>query len=207
MAAATSLALLVGCGGGSQPPLAAAPSARHVSPAAVEPPVLPAGSFDQAKERAELAAAQAARQAGDGAQARAQAEAAVAHWPSDLAAWDELQADCQALKDESCRQHAAFFRAKVEFVSGLAPRVAVLGFQTIAEEPPGTRVGGFTYDQATIDTARRLWAFYHSIDPLNAQRQEAEGETFTERYPYGPTALAIGIVAGVLTLAKELANK
>ena len=142
----------------------------HVSPDPAVVPRLPPGSFDHAKEQDELAAARAARLAGDAARARAAAEAAIAHWPADLAAWDELSADCAALKDDPCQRYAAFFRAKVEFVATLPPRAAVLGFASLADNPVGTQSGNYVYDRRTLDTALRLASFYDAQDQLRDVR-------------------------------------
>jgi type II secretory pathway pseudopilin PulG len=142
----------------------------HVSPPSVAVPRLPPGSFDRDKAHDEIAAAAAARQAGDTAHARALAEAAVAHWPADLAAWDELAADCTALKDDLCQRYAAFFRAKVDFVDALPPRIAVLGFASLADNIVGTHSGDYVYDRRTLDTALRLASFYDEQDQLRDVR-------------------------------------
>jgi len=144
--------------------------ATHVSPPPVVVPRLPPGSFDRAKAQEELAAARAARLAGDAGRARAAAEAAVAHWPADLAAWDELAADCAALKDDLCQRYGAFFRAKVDFVATLPPRIAVLGFASLADNPVGTQSGNYIYDRRTLDTALRLASFYDEQDQLRDVR-------------------------------------
>ena len=142
----------------------------HVSPPPVTVPQLPPGSFDRARAAGERAAAAAARQAGDPARARTEAEAAVADWPADLAAWDELAADCAALKDELCQHYAAFFRAQVDFVEKLPPRVAVLGFASLAANPVGTHSGNYIYDRRTLETALRLASFYDEQDQLRDVR-------------------------------------
>lgn len=142
----------------------------HVSPPPVAVPHLPAGSFDRDKAHDETVAAAAARQAGDAGRARALAEAAVAHWPADLAAWDELTADCAALNDEPCRRYAVFFRAKVDFVDTLPPRIAVLGFASLADNTVGTHSGDYVYDRRTLDTALRLASFYDEQDELRDVR-------------------------------------
>ncbi len=208
-AATAALALLAGCSESATQQAKAPTSSKHSSPAPVEPPTLPAGSFDQAKAQAELTTAQAAREAGNAAEARRQAEAAVDHWPGDPAAWAELQTDCQSLADVECSRYAAFFQAKIEFLKGLPARAGVLGFQNIAEEPTGTKAGAYTYDERTIVTARRLWAFYHQQDPMAAKRDQPMDEepSFAEEYPYAPAVLVIGAGAGLLTAAKSLANK
>ena len=107
----------------------------------------------------------------------------------------ELQTDCQALNDDPCRHYAAFFRAKIDFVSTLPARAAVLGFQTIAEEPVGRTTGtAITYDQKTVDMARRLWAFYNANDPLKGRRDAPDGPSFYDEYPmprrWSPAALS-----------------
>jgi hypothetical protein len=142
----------------------------HVSPPPVAVPRLPPGSFDYDKAHEELAAAQAARGANDAAHARALVEAAVAHWPADLAAWDELAADCAALKDDLCQRYAAFFHAKVDFVGTLPPRIAVLGFASLADNTVGTHSGDYVYDRRTLDTALRLASFYDEQDELRGVR-------------------------------------
>ncbi len=143
---------------------------NHVSPPPVAVPRLAAGSFDRARAESELAAAAAARQAGDVPRARSEAEAATAHWPAELAAWDELAADCTLLKDDPCQRYAAFFRAKVEFVDTLPPRIAVLGFASLADNAVGTRSGNYVYDRRTLDTALRLASFYDEQDNLRDVR-------------------------------------
>jgi hypothetical protein len=192
--------------GGGQPAWAQQ-AGRRPSPAPVAPPSVPPGTFDQAKEQSELAAAQAARAAGNAGQARPLAEAAIGHWPGDAGAWGELAADCQALKDDTCRQRAAFFQAKVDYVNSLPARVAVLGFQNLAEEPVGTSTTGIVYDQQVIDTARLLWAFYNTRDAMLAQREAPPEPSFADEYPLVPMTLVVGVVAGLLTGAKSLANK
>jgi hypothetical protein len=145
-------------------------SSGHVSPPPVEVPRLPPGTFDAARGQAEREQAAALRRAGNAAEARAHAEQAVALWPADLGAWDELGADCALLNDLACQRYAAFFHAKVEFVSTLPPRVAVLGFASLNAAGPGVKVGDYTYDQKTLDTALRLASFYDEQDQLRGTR-------------------------------------
>lgn len=208
VAAASALALLSGCATGGEQTGKPLRQSKRVSPAPVEAPTLPPGTFDQAKERSELAAAQAARQAGDASKARQLAEEATNHWPGDAAAWDELKTDCQATGDTECADYAAFFRAKIDYVKPLPAKAAQLGFQSLAEEPAGPKSEGFTYDERTVETARRLWAFYHLQDTARASLDKpVDEETFSEKYPYAPALLVIGIGAGVLTGIKSLADR
>lgn len=181
---------------------------RHASPTAVPAPVLPEGTFDQERARQSLAAAQAARQAGQLPEARHQAELAIEAWPADPAAWQLLVDICQAGGDLTCRRQADFFRAKVEYANTLPTRAAVLGFQTIVEEPEGTTGSGITYDRKSHEAATRLWAFYDAQDALKSRRgmPPSDGATFAERHPYAPAILVIGVVAGVLTEANALAK-
>ena len=196
MTALTALALLGGC---AETLPARVKAAHHrVSPPAVAPPPMAADAFDHARERQDLAAATAARAA---------AETAVAAWPVDIAAWEELEADCQALGDHSCQQYAAFFRAKLEYTSNLPVRVATLGFQTIAETPVGTRVDSMVYDQATIDMAQRLWTFCYRVDTVRTHSDTPPEESFSEKYPYAPALAVVGVGAGILSGIKSLANK
>lgn len=152
------------------PPATKAPSHEHISPPTLVVQDMPPGTFDRDKETAEVAAAKAARAAGDYAGARRSAETAIGHWPADPAAWTELAADCFAASDAACQNYAAFFRAKIDFTNTLPPRAGVLGFANIAESPVGTMSGNYRYDQRTIDTARRLEAFYDEQDPLRGHR-------------------------------------
>ncbi len=203
------VALLAGCAEAPQQQAKAPSAHRHVSPEPVEPPTLPPGSFDHAAAAGELAAAGAARQAGNPALARQAAEAAVDHWPADRAAWQELQTDCQALGDASCVQYAAFFGAKIEFVATLPAKAAVLGFQSMVEtvEDEEDEGGNPRYDPRTVDMARRLWAFYHVEDIAASTPQQPTEPSFSEKYPYAPMLLVGGIVGGLLTGIKTLANK
>jgi hypothetical protein len=207
LALATVLALLAGC---AETPIKTAQvptQHRHVSPAAVAAPELPGDSFDQARGRSQLAVAEAARLAGHPAEARQSAEASIDSWPSDSAAWTELETECRTLKDEPCQNRAGFFLAKIDYLKDLPARAAVLGFQTIAEEPLGTKSGDVVYDQKTIDLARRLWSFYDTQDPMKAMRDQSEEDSFADRNPYAPALLTAGVVAGALTAVKSLAGK
>jgi hypothetical protein len=202
----TAAALLAGCAE-TPPPAVAQSKHRHVSPAPVEPPAFPPDSFDQARSGGDLAAAIAARQAGDPAAARARAEAALEAWPVELAAWEELETDCRLLADRSCEQYAAFFHAKIAFTAELPVRVATLGFQTIAENPVGTKTEAMVYDDSTIAMARRLWAFSARRDPSRMHSDSPVEESFSEKYPYAPALLVIGVGAGLLSGIKALANQ
>jgi hypothetical protein len=146
------------------------PTANHVSPPPVTVPQMPKGTFDEAAGHGERQAATSSRLAGNPAEARAHAEKAALFWPADLSAWDELAADCGLLKDLACQRYAAFFRAKVEFVATLPPRVAVLGFASLNAAGVVVKVGDYTYDQRTLDTALRLASFYDEQDQLREAR-------------------------------------
>ena len=168
---AACLAVLAGCARNAEikkSPLAA--SSNHVSPPPVAVPHMPPGTFDQAAAHGEVAAAVAARLAGDGAAARRSSEAAIAPWPADLSAWDELARDCRAVNDETCVGYAIFFHAKVEFVANLPPRVGVLGFASLASAKLSDHTGNYVYDQRTFDTALRLASFYDEQDALREAR-------------------------------------
>ena len=204
---ATAVALLAACADASEKKVAKTSSPKHVSPAPVPVPLMPAGTFDHAKEANELAAARTARASGDNLRAHGMAEAAVNHWPGDIAAWAELQAANQALGDDPGQRYADFFHNKIEYVNPLPARVAVLGFQNIAEQPPGTTAGGYVFDQRTIAMARRLEAFYNSLDPVVAQRNAPAEPSFGDKYPYLDELGVGAVVAGVLTVAKSAANK
>ena len=145
-------------------------TANHVSPPPVTVPRLPPGSFDAAASRSERAEAASFRSANDVARARAHADRAVMLWPGDVDAWTELAADCAALNDLHCQRYAGFFRAKVEFVSTLPPRIAVLGFASLDASGVGVKVGDYVYDQQTLDTALRLASFYDEQDQLRDAR-------------------------------------
>ncbi len=180
---------------------------NHVSPPQVAPPSLPADSFDQAKAEASLAVAVAARQQGDWPAARAAAEASLAWWPVSITAWEELIAACDALHDAEGERYARFFHAKLLVLNGLPMRVASLGFQTVAENPPGSRSDSVTYDHRTLMMAARLWVFCSKDDPAKSGAPEPVQESFDDAYPYAPALLVIGIGAGLLTGIKSLANK
>ena len=180
---------------------------RHASPPSVPAPELPAGTFDRDRAAAALNEAVSARQAQQLTEARRQAEAAIDAWPADPAAWQALAQICQTLGDQTCQRQAAFFQAKVDYANTLPPRAAVLGFQTIAEQPVGSAGTGITYDQKSLEAAKRLWAFYNVQDTRKSDRDAPTEKTFMEEYPYGPAALAVGIIAGGLTAAKSLANQ
>jgi len=145
-------------------------ASTHVSPTPPIVPRLPAGTFDEARARGELLKAQAARLSGDSAGARQAAEAAAADWPADAAAWAELAVDCRATGDDLCGRYADFFQAKVDFVNPLPPRVAVLGFATLAGDTVGTHSGDYVYDQRTLDMAARIASFYDQRDAISAIR-------------------------------------
>jgi hypothetical protein len=148
----------------------------HVSPTPPNVPHMPPGTFDQARAQGELRQAQAARLAGDPQGARRAAESAVADWPGDAAAWEELAADCRAGADEVGARYADFFAAKIDFVSTLPPRVAVLGFATLAAGTVGTHTGDYVYDQRTLDTAQRIASFYDERDAVAAFRIPPKAE-------------------------------
>ena len=169
--AALVAAALAGCARNTELKHATlAPSSTHVSPPPVAVPRLPPGTFDQGKERADLAAAERARSAGNASAARRADEAAVADWPGDAAAWKALAADCRNAGDESCARYADFFAAKIDFVATLPPRAAVLGFATLATAGEGARSGDYIYDRRTLDTALRLASFYDEQDRMREVR-------------------------------------
>jgi hypothetical protein len=206
--ALTAAALLSACAETTPPPVkTAGTERRHVSPPSVPAPVLPDGSFDHVRANAALTAAMAARTAGQLPDAKLQTEAAIDAWPANAAAWRFLADICQNTGDESCRRYAAFFQAKVEFANALPARAAVLGFQNIAEEPEGANVNGVSYDRKSLDAARHLWAFYNVLDTRKDGREAPTEPSWTEKYPYGSAALAAGVIAGALTLAKTVASK
>jgi type II secretory pathway pseudopilin PulG len=198
--------LMAGCAE-QQVTVAKAHHRNHVSPPAVEPPEWPADSFDQAKAEAALAAARQAREQGDAAAARLSAEAALASWPVTIEAWEELRLDCQAQGDSECQHYANFFHAKLLMLSGLPMRAASLGFETIAENPEGTKVENTVYDRRTLDMAERLWVFCHQKDPVRPKNGEPMQESFDDAYPYVPALVVIGVGAGLLSGIKAIANK
>ena len=79
-----------------------------------------------------------------------------------------------------------------------------LGFQNIAEEEVGTQAGNFTYDQAAIDMARRLWAFYGRAG--SAETVASHGKTWGEEHPFTSMTVIGGTVAGILTGIKSAAK-
>jgi hypothetical protein len=169
LATLVALALLSGCARELEVKRAFGQS-NHVSPT---PPVvakLPPGTFDQQRGQSELLKARETRLAGDAAGARRLAEAAVADWPGDATAWEELGADCRGLGDQVCAGYADFFGAKVDFINAQPPRVGVLGFATLAQGQVGTHTGDYVYDQRTLDTAARLASFYDERDALSPLR-------------------------------------
>ncbi|HEY1722664.1 MAG TPA: hypothetical protein VGG27_15575 [Magnetospirillaceae bacterium] len=171
LAVVLATAVLVGCNRAEETKGTLFPSSSsHVSPPPVAVPRLPPGSFDAAQSRAERGEAARLRQANDAAAARGHAEHAAMLWPADLAAWDELKADCTALNDVTCERYADFFHAKIEFVTPLPPRMAVLGFASLNASGLGVKVGDYTYDQQTLDTALRLASFYDEQDQLRDAR-------------------------------------
>ena len=198
--------LLAGCAD-QQVTVAKAHHRTHVSPPAVEPPAWPADSFDQAKADAALNAARQARLQGDPAAARLAAETALAAWPVTIDAWEELILDCRALADSQCQQYATFFHAKLLELSGLPMRAAALGFETMAENPEGTKIDNTIYDRRTLDMAERLWVFCHQKDPVRDKGGEPTQESFDEAYPYAPALAVIGVGAGLLSGIKAVANK
>lgn len=189
---------------------------KRVSPEAVPAPTVPAGTFDKARSQSYLAQARSAEAASNLADARTFAQYAVDSWPGDTDAWSELQTICHAQKDADCADRAAFFHDKVEYANPLPARVGVLGFQSIAEEEasaPAKKGKGKTsdsgdYDQATIDTARRLWAFYNTQDPALQRKDVPETPPgWTENYPYVTMIGVGGVAAGVIAGVKSIANK
>jgi len=151
-------------------------SFNHVSPTPPVVPRLPPGTFDQARAQTERTHAAAARLSGDAAGARKAAEAAAADWPGDPDNWRELAADCRALDDNACALYADFFGAKVDYVNGLPPRAATLGFASLAQGEVGTHTGDYVYDRRTLDTAARLASFYDARDPISAIRIAPKAE-------------------------------
>jgi hypothetical protein len=179
----------------------------HVSPPFVEPPVLPAGSFDQARAAQRLLDGKEALQRGDLGAAQAATEQALASWPVAIEGWEQLIELCQRQDDQSCRRYATFYHAKLVMLNGLPMRAAALGFESVAANPPGTKVDDTVYDQRMLDMATRLWVFCSREDPSRATAPEPTETSFVEAYPYAPTLLVIGIAAGLLTGIKAVANK
>jgi len=203
----SAVAMLSACAEAPPEKVADASPRRHASPPSVPAPELPAGSFDRDRAKTGLSAAVAARQANQMPEARQQAEAAIESWPADPAAWKTLAEICQTAGDQTCQHQADFFQAKVDYANTLPPRAAVLGFQTIAEQPVGSTGTGITYDRKSLDTAKRLWAFYNTQDTGKGNREAPTEPTFMEEYPYGPAVLFGGTVAGLLTAVKSLTGK
>jgi len=179
----------------------------HVSPPAVEPPVLPAGSFDEGLAAQRLQDGKIALQRADLPVARSATEAALALWPVAIEAWEQLIEVCQQQGDDSCRRYATFYHAKLVMLNGLPMRAAALGFETVAANPPGAKVDDMVYDQRMLDMATRLWVFCSREDPSHATAAEPTESTFDEAYPYVPALLVIGLAAGLLTGIKAVANK
>ena len=173
----------------------------HVSPEAVPAPPPPPGGFDLAKATALVDEARAQRQAGHLVEAGQAAQRAIDLWPAQTAAWTELAASCG---DQRCAAYAAFFLAKLDFAQGLPDRALALGFQNIVEDDVGTQAGSFTYDQAAIDMARRLWAFYGrtgSVETVTSREK-----TWGEEHPFTSMTVIGGAVAGILTGIKSAAK-
>jgi hypothetical protein len=188
-------------------PVTVAHHRKHVSPPAVEPPVWPADSFNQANAALALNAGAAARKAGKLVDARRATEEALALWPVAIEGWEQLIEICRQQDDEECRRYAGFFHAKLVVLAGLPMRAAALGFETVAANKPGTKVDNTVYDQRMLDMATRLWVFCSKEDPANAKAPEPTEPGFNEAYPYAPALLVIGIGAGLLTGIKSIANK
>jgi len=181
-------------------------SRHHESPAPTPVEQLPAGSFDQAKARAELAQAQALRQGGDDASARAYAEAAADHWPALQEAWAELQAACHAQGDKVCERDAQMMHDKIAFVATQPPRMAMLGFQTMADQPPpkpGKKEDGL--DAWTVAKARRAAAFYNVADPVAALRNAPLPKRMSDSAPSDDTILAgTAAIGAAVIIIKEV---
>lgn len=210
MAGLVMASLMAGCSSSKPEPTSA--SKAQTSRARAE-------GFDEAKARAETAGAVNARQIGDAIQARAYAEAAVAHWPGTLDGWSELAAACHAAADRICERHAQFFHDKVEFLNSQPPRMAVLGLQNLLEDEPATKVKSATgapakakdkdkdeddrIDPWTIATAQHMMAFYDQQDPGVAQRSAPVGELVSDQYPPGTVAaIGAGAIATGLAISK-----
>ena len=198
------LVLLAACAETPAPKAVAHSTSQRSSPEAVPAPPPPPGGFDQAQAAALVSTARDRRQAGHPAEARQAATRAAELWPADTAAWSELTAACE---DSRCSQFAAFFAAKLEFLQGLPPHAAALGFQNIAEEDEGTKAGDFTYDRTALDMARRLWTFYAQAADTEGQTTLAHEKTWGAEHPVISILGIGGTVAGVLTGIKSAANK
>jgi tetratricopeptide (TPR) repeat protein len=202
VAAACALSLLAGCAENAAP-VTARTGSHHVSPPAVPAPTVPGGSFDRDRAQALLAAARADKDEADRQKRRDDAQAAVDAWPGDADAWQELADACRAMGDPAAAQRADYFHGKVAFANTLPTRAAVLGFQTIAQEIPATAKDA----EARRAAATRLWAFFDVQDKQRSLRTTPEDPSFAEEYPYGTMLLSGGVIAGILTVAKSLANK
>jgi hypothetical protein len=190
--------LLSGCAN-EQVSVARVHHRNRVSPAAVSPPDYPADAFDQAKAAELLLASQRAREQGDLAGARQTLESALALWPVATEGWEALMEICKAQQDSGCQAYARFFHAKLLMLSGLPMRAASMGFETVAENPEGTKVDSLVYDRRLLAMAERLWVFCSKEDPSHAKAAEPTEPSFYESYPYAPALLVIGIGAGILT--------
>lgn len=198
--------LLSGCADSSPP----APVSSHAEVTA--PKSQKASIFDSARAAQNLANARMLRQAGDAAQARGYAEAAVNDWPASVDAWAELQAVCQAQADKLCQQHADFFLDKVSSLADLPPRVAVLGMQNLLEDNAAadqqtaarkSKAGGASsnnerrMDDWTIAMAQRMMAFYDRQDKVAALRDAPVERLVVDSYPPGVIA---GTLAGAAAI-------
>jgi hypothetical protein len=188
-------------------PVTVAHHRKHVSPPAVEPPTLPADSFDQATAAARLAAGQAALRRGDLPAARQATEAGLSLWPVAIEGWEQLIDICRQQGDGDCERYAIFFHAKLLVLNGLPMRAAALGFATVADNKEGAKVDNTVYDRRMLDMATRLWVFCSREDPAHSGAPEPTETSFNESYPYMPALLVIGIGAGLLTAIKGAANK
>jgi hypothetical protein len=203
--------LLSGCADAPPAPV----STRHEVSA---PKSQKASIFDQARSAQNLANARMLLDAGDAAQARGFAEAAVNDWPDSVEAWAELQAVCQALADKICRQHADFFHDKVVDQQGLPARVAVLGLQNLIEDydpdeaaakpkkkkdDDKDRQSDQRIDDWTFAMAQRMMAFYDRQDKLAGLRDAPVPHLVTDDYP--PSTIAgtmLGIGAAGFAVSK-----
>ena len=205
--------LLSGCSHTSSTPT---PSRAEVT----APKSQKASIFDKTRASQNLSNAMALRQAGDAAQARTYAEAAVNDWPSSVDAWAELQADCLALADKICQQHADFFHDKVAALSDLAPRVAVLGLQNLIEDydpaeqaeadkqaksksGKGSGQDSRRIDEWTFAMAQRMMAFYDRQDKTAALRDAPVERLVVDTYPPGTIAgTMVGVGVGAFAISK-----
>jgi len=195
------------------------PPPTSTRPEVTVPPSQKASIFDKTRAAQNLSNAMTLRQSGDAAQARTYAEAAVNDWPSSVDAWAELQADCLALADKICQQHADFFHDKVAALSDLAPRVAVLGLQNLiedydpadqadADKRSKTKSGkdqsqnNPRIDAWTFAMAQRMMAFYDRQDKTAALRDAPVERLVVDTYPPGTiagTMIGVGIGAFAIT--------